>query len=160
MYPAKNDEDIEKRRGYNPEFWNRVQAKRRKEARRAAEQERIRAIREAEEVERRFREQLARHAFEAEEGRRKRIEELALMDMASPKAIVARVARDHGLTYANIMGGSRVRKVVAARWRAIAEVRISRPAWSIAKLGKFFGMDHTSILNALRKIEARQRGMA
>lgn len=42
--------------------------------------------------------------------------------------------------------------VVRIRWRAIAAVHAEYPAFSKAALGRLFGLDHTSIIYALRKV--------
>lgn len=74
-------------------------------------------------------------------------------------AIVESVAARHpGVTAAQILEqdgtpGARLRKVVAARHEAIAEVCEARPHWSYPTVGRFFGnRDHTSVMHALKKL--------
>ncbi|TPM89846.1 helix-turn-helix domain-containing protein [Mesorhizobium sp. B2-1-3A] len=69
--------------------------------------------------------------------------------------IIADVARQHGFTYVDILGKSRRRKVVQARFDAIAAVKAARPMISLQQLGHLFHKDHTSIYHALK-----QRGLA
>jgi chromosomal replication initiation ATPase DnaA len=60
---------------------------------------------------------------------------------------IALVAAVHGVEIPVMLGNSRQRKVVAARWGAIRfvhELGLSTP-----QIGKLFNRDHTSILHAL-----------
>ena len=70
-----------------------------------------------------------------------------------PKRIIARVALAFGVTAAEVLGRSRTRVIVRVRWAAIAEVRAAHPNYSLPHLGRLFGQDHTTILNALRKMK-------
>lgn len=75
--------------------------------------------------------------------------------MASePKRIITRVASEHGVGYRDIIGPDRRSHVVTARWAAIDAVRKAHPTYSLIKLGQVFHRDHTTILNAIRKIDA------
>jgi chromosomal replication initiation ATPase DnaA len=65
--------------------------------------------------------------------------------------IIDEIARQHGVTYADIVGPSRRIKIVEARYDAIAAVKIARPAISLHQLGRLFRRDHTSAHSALRK---------
>ena len=73
-------------------------------------------------------------------------------------AIVESVGARHDVTAAEILAqdgtpGARLRKVVAARHEAIAEVVEARPHWSYPTVGRFFGnRDHTSVMHALKKL--------
>lgn len=67
------------------------------------------------------------------------------------KALISQIAEQHGLTYADIIGPSRSRKVIKARFDAIAAVATARPTMSLNHLGNVFHRDHTTILSALRK---------
>jgi chromosomal replication initiation ATPase DnaA len=71
------------------------------------------------------------------------------------QAIIADVAHQHGLTYGDIIGKSRQRKITAARFDAIVAVKIARPEITLHQLGRLFRRDHTSAFWALRK-----RGLA
>ena len=69
--------------------------------------------------------------------------------------IIADIAHKHGLTYADIVGKSRRRRIIEARFDAVAAVKTARPMMSLNQLGRLFRRDHTSALAALRK-----RGLA
>ena len=68
--------------------------------------------------------------------------------------IVALVADSHGVTPADIYGKRKVKHIVEARFKAIAEVRRARPEWSVTRLSAFFDRDRMTIRNALRKTGA------
>lgn len=67
------------------------------------------------------------------------------------RALITRIAEDHGLTYADMIGKSRKRHIVAARYEAIWAVKDARPCMSLPKIGRLFGKDHKTILHALNK---------
>lgn len=69
--------------------------------------------------------------------------------------IIHDIAQKHGLTYSDIIGKSRRRKIIEARFDAVAAVKTARPMMSLNQLGRLFRRDHTSALAALRK-----RGLA
>ena len=69
--------------------------------------------------------------------------------------IIDEIARQHGVTYADIVGPSRRIKIVEARYDAIAAVKLARPEITLNQIGNIFKRDHTSALWALRK-----RGLA
>jgi chromosomal replication initiation ATPase DnaA len=67
------------------------------------------------------------------------------------KQVVAAIAQRHGVTFNDIMGPSRKRNIVAARFEAIVTVAQLRHLWSLPEIGRFFGnRDHTTILHAIR----------
>ncbi len=151
------------RPGLNPAFVRRVQEKRRREAeiRRKenalAEQRRLREERIAhnERIARQMQELKAEARF-SELIRRLQTDERPSVG-PSAREIIAVIARKHGLDSGAIVGSSRQRHVVKARFEAIAEVRRLRPDLSSTQMGKIFGdRDHTTILHALRKIDARK----
>jgi chromosomal replication initiation ATPase DnaA len=71
--------------------------------------------------------------------------------------IIDLVARMHGVSFAAVMGKSRRRHVVLARFAAICAVKEIRPCMTLPTLGRLFGRDHTSILNALDRRAAGER---
>lgn len=73
------------------------------------------------------------------------------------KEIITDVLRDFpGITYAQVMGPGRSVPVVEARHTCILAVHRARPDLSFPQLGAIFGgRDHTTILFAVRKMEAR-----
>ena len=73
------------------------------------------------------------------------------------KDIITDVLRDFpGITYAQVMGPGRSIPIVEARHTCILAVHRARPDLSFPQLGAIFGgRDHTTILFAVRKMEAR-----
>ena len=61
--------------------------------------------------------------------------------------IIDQVAAAHRLTRADLIGSSKKARLVAARWEAIRRIR-SELGYSLPKIGRLFGMDHTSVLYA------------
>lgn len=66
--------------------------------------------------------------------------------------VIQRVANAHDVDVADIMGRDRTRAVSRARWEAIATIR-QRFGDSMPMIGRLFGLDHTSVLHALRRFE-------
>lgn len=71
------------------------------------------------------------------------------------EGIISQVAAWHGLVHNDILGPSRERHVVAARFDAIVAVyencTVQGRPMSTNELGRVFNRDHTSILSAFRK---------
>jgi chromosomal replication initiator protein len=65
--------------------------------------------------------------------------------------IIRMVALANGITVEDILGLSRDRRIVQARFDAIKAVADARPDLSTVQIGKIFGRDHSSIVNALRQ---------
>lgn len=84
------------------------------------------------------------------------IEELEPSDERLPaRTIIERVSSASGIPYREIVSASRMRPIAAARMLAMYEVRIRRPDLSLPQIGKLFGgRDHTTVLHAVRKVEA------
>jgi chromosomal replication initiation ATPase DnaA len=86
---------------------------------------------------------------------------IAAMERAIPKPrpstpfdarnLIGRVAAWHGFTVDDVLGPSRARPLVQARFDAVAAVKMAYPGMSLPMLGRLFKRDHTSILAALRK---------
>jgi chromosomal replication initiation ATPase DnaA len=77
--------------------------------------------------------------------------------MAAParvRAIVGAVAVSHGVTVADILGDSRVKKIAWARCAAYAAVRAETGA-SFPKIGRWFRRHHTTVLTGIRSHKAR-----
>jgi hypothetical protein len=72
----------------------------------------------------------------------------------NPKNILRLVSLKHGLPVAEIIGLSRKRHVVAARYEAIALIYTHCRQVSLPALGRIFTRDHTTILHALRKMRS------
>ena len=78
--------------------------------------------------------------------------------MSAPtiREIAERVATEHGLTLAVVLGRSKVIPIARARQEAMhacwAEHR-----WSLTRIGTVFKRHHTTVLHAARKIEAEPK---
>jgi chromosomal replication initiator protein len=64
------------------------------------------------------------------------------------------VADLYGFTVEEIRGEQRKDKIVRARHHAIWEISKCTP-WSLVRIGKLFRKDHTTIINAIRRHQAR-----
>lgn len=75
------------------------------------------------------------------------------------RQIVRAAAMRHGVTVEDILGTCKVPRLIEARFEAIAEVYVALPQWSLKRLGQFFGgRDHTTILNAVKRMGVRRGG--
>jgi chromosomal replication initiation ATPase DnaA len=105
-----------------------------------------------------------RRQAEAAEARRRAEQRrelaIAAMDRAIPKPrpstpydarnLIGRVAAWHGYTVEDVLGPSRARPLIQARFDAVAAVATTYPGMSLPMLGRLFKRDHTTILHALR----------
>ena len=78
------------------------------------------------------------------------------LPLSSPRDVIERVVAWHPkVTVEDVIDSSRMRRIIPARFDAIAAVyencRIDGRRYSLPELGRAFGRDHTSILAALRK---------
>jgi chromosomal replication initiator protein len=68
--------------------------------------------------------------------------------------IIADVALETGVPRRDILGDARTKHIVDARhlamWRVRRETGMSLPA-----IGREFNRDHTSVLNAIRRVDAK-----
>lgn len=64
--------------------------------------------------------------------------------------IVQRVARKTGVSETDIIGGDRTQPNFLARAWAMHEMRAQN--FSYSAIGRFFARDHTSVMNACRRI--------
>lgn len=70
----------------------------------------------------------------------------------SPIAFLRYLCRVNDVSYETIIGRSRACEVIAVKHRLIWEVRQQFPDASLSQIGSAFGgMDHTSVLHALKK---------
>lgn len=82
------------------------------------------------------------------------------LDMLKPcswRFLVALAALRHGQTPKDIVGPIRSKPVTAARHEAVYLVVLHTP-YSIARIGKMFNRDHTTLLNSLAKFPHIPRG--
>lgn len=63
--------------------------------------------------------------------------------------------RHPGITQQRIMGKQRTKSVVLARQDCVRSVSEARPDLSSTELGKIFGVDHTSILYMLGRLDRK-----
>lgn len=76
-------------------------------------------------------------------------------DSVSVRDIIRSVEFRHGLTPGEITGARRNTKVVRARHEAMWIAKELHPHLSFPAIGRIFNRDHTTVLHALRKYEAR-----
>lgn len=55
-------------------------------------------------------------------------------------------------TFADVMGRSRRTPIRQARWASLVAVAEARPLWSIVRLSTYFGLDHTTVLYAFKRL--------
>jgi Bacterial dnaA protein helix-turn-helix len=80
------------------------------------------------------------------------VENWGATPLAGSVKIIKDIARQHGITYADIIGPNRTQKIYKARHHAIHAVKAACPNKSLPELGRMFGnRDHTTILHALQK---------
>lgn len=66
--------------------------------------------------------------------------------------IATRVAREDGLTLADLVGESRRRQIVDSRYRAMAEIKRVHPGIGSVRVARLFGdRDHTCVLRAWKR---------
>lgn len=70
--------------------------------------------------------------------------------------IIAQVAREVGMTPADILGRSRVHTIAAARQEAMLRAR-EMTSQSLPQIGRSFGRDHKTVLHGCRAAERRRR---
>lgn len=66
--------------------------------------------------------------------------------------LVARTAFEHGSSWVDVLGTYRGPAVIRARHAVWVAVAIARPRWSVSRIAKFFSRDHTTILNAFKRL--------
>lgn len=70
--------------------------------------------------------------------------------------IIAQVAREAGITPADILGRSRVHAIAVARQEAMLRAR-EHTSQSLPQIGRSFGRDHKTVLHGCRAAAARRR---
>lgn len=141
---------------YNPAFVRRVLAKRREEARLMTLE------REAAEREARRRAEEGRRAENKAAREESAVQEYRIIDLSAgsvrvpARTIIEQVSQSTGIPYAEIIGVARKRSIAVARMIAMYEVRMRRPDLSLPQIAKIFRKDHTTVLHAVRKVEAER----
>jgi hypothetical protein len=72
------------------------------------------------------------------------------------RAIVKLVSLKHGLHITEILGASRLPRIVAARHESMWLVHSHCPWLSIPEVGRIFDRDHTTVLYAIAKITGKR----
>lgn len=67
------------------------------------------------------------------------------------KAHIMARATEFGLTYADVVGTSRLRNISTARQQIMCSLREKYPNLTLPQIGRLFGRDHTTVLHALVK---------
>lgn len=73
----------------------------------------------------------------------------------TPEAIIQKVSAYYGVTYAEIMGKSRTKPIVFPRQMAMYLSR-QYTSMSLPELGRVFGRDHTTVINAIERVKLAQ----
>lgn len=113
-------------------------------------------------------EKLAEQRARQQEEMRLRADERAMSIVAAyrmihvtrPRTIAAtieRIAKETGVSAAEIIGQRRSRHIVEARFKAIAAASDEFPDKSMVQIARAFNRDHTTILSALRHMKAWPR---
>lgn len=71
------------------------------------------------------------------------------------RRIVREVSEKHGVPPREILSRSRTVQVAAARTEAIYLTKATEPMTSAPTIGRWFGRDHTSVLTALARYQAK-----
>lgn len=65
--------------------------------------------------------------------------------------IIADVAHRHGVTYAEVLSTCRDKKLVQARYDAMAAVYLAKPQLSLMQMGKLFRRDPKTVWHGLMR---------
>ena len=65
------------------------------------------------------------------------------------RTLIAAVAHDHGMTYDDMVGPGRTRRVASVRHLAMESVVAARPNLSMGQIGGYFNRAHSTVLYAL-----------
>jgi chromosomal replication initiator protein len=70
------------------------------------------------------------------------------------KSAIMNVCKDYKITFDEMMSGSRKRIIVLPRM--VLMYKLNKAGFSLSEVGAIFNRDHTTVLNAVRKIEAQK----
>lgn len=73
-------------------------------------------------------------------------------------AIERQIAHKHNITRREMLSKSRKSYVTAARFELFYQIRVEFPNMTLPRIGQIYGLDHTSVLNAIRK-HCRRHGL-
>lgn len=74
---------------------------------------------------------------------------------AASKRLIAEIAKDHGLSFNDIVGPRRYAKMTTARMEACWRVAKDYPSISIKQISKIIRRDHTTVIYAVRVLNER-----
>lgn len=74
-------------------------------------------------------------------------------DQEEARAVIKRVARDFGVTLADLRAHDRSPRMVRIRWEAARAAREETDA-SLPQIGRILYRDHTTVLHGLRQLDA------
>lgn len=83
----------------------------------------------------------------------------AMSDTEEARQILKSVAALHCVKVSEIMADNRMAHVSAARHAAVGAIAENFTEWTLHRIGRFFGRDHSTIVNSLRIVGVR-RGQA
>jgi chromosomal replication initiation ATPase DnaA len=77
-----------------------------------------------------------------------------MFNKRTSRRIIAEVARDHGITPDDIMGECRRPEFAWPRHEAMRQV-YQETGLSFSAIGRIFGRDHTTVMNGVKRAQAR-----
>jgi chromosomal replication initiator protein len=70
------------------------------------------------------------------------------------KTAIMGVCKDYKITFEDMMSGSRKRTIVLPRM--VLMYKLYQTGFTLTEVGAIFNRDHTTVINAVRKIEAQK----
>jgi len=70
------------------------------------------------------------------------------------KTAIVRVCKDYKITFEDMMSGSRKRTIVLPRM--VLMYKLYQTGFTLTEVGAIFNRDHTTVINAIRQIEAQK----
>ena len=70
------------------------------------------------------------------------------------KTAIITVCKDYNISYEDIMSRSRKRSIVLPRM--VLMYKLYQTGFTLTEVGAIFNRDHTTVINAIRKIEAQK----
>jgi chromosomal replication initiator protein len=70
------------------------------------------------------------------------------------KTAIMGVCKDYKITFEDMMSGSRKRVIVLPRM--VLMYKLYQTGFTLTEVGAIFNRDHTTVINAIRKIEAQK----
>jgi chromosomal replication initiator protein len=70
------------------------------------------------------------------------------------KTAIVRVCKDYKITFEDMMSGSRKRSISLPRM--VLMYKLYQTGFTLTEVGAIFNRDHTTVINAIKKIEAQK----